>query len=485
MNQGGRQGRLGDRIVRRPRQRELEPRHIKTHERHRFIVPPAASALLSLAGTFAALITIGTILLILPAASESGARTGFIDALFTSTSAVCVTGLVVANSGEYWSVFGQTVILGLMFLGGLGIMTAGLVVLVALGRRVTLNQRLLVRDAMGGASLGSVMNLGRYVLIFAIAVQALGFVALFFKLLFDFSVGEAAWQAAFHSVSAFNNAGFTIFPESDNLSRFRSDQVMLGIIGVMVVIGALGFIVIADIYRRRRPNRWSLDTRLVVIGTLSMWVIGALALIAFELRSGGTLDNMSLIDTIGNGTFQALTARTAGFTTIDYSETRAGTDFIFTFLMFVGGASGSVAGGIKVNTAMVLVFAGLASVGGRTRTELFKRELPVTQVARALAIVLLATLALFIIASALAFTETSRLDAGVFTFMDVLFEATSAFGTVGLSRGITPDLTDPGKVIVTLAMYLGRLGPLTLALGLALRERRAVYRFAQERVRIG
>jgi len=431
------------------------------------------------------LIAGGTVLLMLPVSTEAADRAGFITALFTATSAVCVTGLVVVNSSTYWSTFGQTVILLLMFVGGLGIMTAGLVILAAVGRRITLSQRIVVRDTMGATSLGGAVALGRYVLIFAIAVQAVGFVVLFIRLLFDLSVGEAAWQGLFHSVSAFNNAGFVIFEDSESLSAFRNDPLMLGIIGALIVGGALSFPVLAEVVRRRRPQSWSLDTRLVIIGSVGMWVLGGLALLLFEWGNDATMQQLSTVDKVSNGVFQALTARTAGFSSIDFSETRAGTDFLFTFLMFVGGASGSVAGGIKVNTMMVLVFASLASVGGRTRTEMFKRELPAAQVARALAVFLLAALALLVLIASLALTESASLESGAFDFIDVLFEATAAFGATGLSRGITSDLTDPGKLVITLAMYLGRLGPLTIALGLALRERRAVYRFAQERVRIG
>ena len=485
MRLGGWRARPGDRVVRRPRARELEPQRIESGERRRVVFPPAASALLALSGGFAALITVGTALLVLPVSAEGPGRADIITALFTATSAVCVTGLVVVSSADYWSPFGQLVLMGLMALGGLGIMTAGLVILVAIGRRITLNQRLIVRDTVGSASLGGAVALGRYVVIFALAVQAVGFVVLFVRFLFDFSVAEAAWYGLFHSVSAFNNAGFTIFEDSANLSRFQSDPATLAIIGGLVLIGAFSFPVIAEMARRRRVSGWSLDTRLVLIGTLAMWGLGVAAIVTFELTNDATLGNMSVVDKVSNGAFQALTARTAGFTTIDYSQTRGGTDFLFTFMMFIGGASGSVAGGIKVNTLMILVFAGLASLRGREHAELFKRELPGRQVTRALAVALLAALAMLLLITGLAFTERHNLESGAFGFMDVLFETTSAFGTVGLSRGITPDLTDPGKLTLTLAMYLGRLGPLTIAMGLALRERRAVYRFAQERVRIG
>lgn len=482
---GGNPRRLGDRVVRRPRQAELAPRRIHAIEPRRVLLPPSASALLSLSGGFAVLIAIGTALLWLPISAEGPGHADIITALFTATSAVCVTGLVVVSSADYWTPVGQVVLLVLMFLGGMGIMTAGLVILAAIGRRITLNQRLVVRDAMGGASLGGVMSLGRYVIAFALAVQVIGFLALFAKLAFEFPVGKAAWNALFHSVSAFNNAGFAIFEDSESLSRFETDPLALTILGGLIVLGGLSFPVIAELARRKRPNRWSLDTRFVLIGTVSLWVVGGISMFLFEVGNPQTLGAVPLQDQISNATFQAITARTAGFSTIDFGATRPGNDFLFMFLMFIGGASGSTAGGIKVNTAMVLLIASMASINGRPRTEVFGRELPVAQVTRALALFLLAILALFLVVVALAITELHKVEAGHFGFLDLLFEATSAIGTTGLSRGITPDLSDPGKIIVTIAMYLGRLGPLTIALGLALKERRAVYRFAEERVRIG
>ena len=463
----------------------MAPRRIHTVKRRHAFLSPAASALLSLSGGFAALIAIGTALLWLPISATGPGHADLITALFTATSAVCVTGLVVVNSSDYWTTTGQMVLIVLMFMGGLGIMTAGLVVLTAIGRRVTLNQRLIVRDTMGSASLGGVMTLGRYVIIFALAVQVTGFLVLFANLSSKFPLGEAAWNALFHSVSAFNNAGFSIFKDSESLSRFQTDPLMLTMIAILIILGGLSFPVVAELARRKRPNRWSLDTRLVIIGTISLWVVGALSMFLFEFGNPLTLGAMPLQDQITNATFQAVTAKTAGFATIDFSSTRPGNDFLFMFLMFVGGASGSTAGGIKINTIMILLVASMASINGRSRTEVFGRELPVTQVTRALALFLLAILALSLLVVTLAVTETHNLEAGHFKFLDLLFEATSAIGTTGLSRGITADLTEPGKIVLAIGMYLGRLGPLTIALGLALRERRAVYQFAEERVRLG
>lgn len=486
MRSNGGRFRPGDRVVRRPRERETAPVRIRTHhQRRRIPLPAATSGLLSLAMGFAGLIAAGTMLLMLPASSSGAGGAPFSTALFTATSAVCVTGLVVVSSGAYWSGAGQAVIAGLMFLGGLGIMSAGFVILTAAGRRISLNQRLVVRDTLGGGSLGGAVRLGRYVLLFAVGAQLVTFGVLFARLVFHYPPAEALWQSLFHAVSAFNNAGFTVFPDSDSLSAFRSDPIVLWAVGVSILLGAMSFPVLNEIARRKGASRWTLDTRLVVIGTLGLWALGTVTVFAFEGWNEATLGGMSALDKLSNGLFQASTARTAGFSSIDFGETRAGTDFVFLLLMFVGGASGSVAGGIKVNTAMVLVVATLAALGGRPNAEMLRREIPYAQVARALAVLVLAAAALMVFVVLLAATERAALDAGAFAFADVLFEAVSAFGTVGLSRGITPDLSEPGKYVITLAMYAGRLGPLTIALGLALGERRAVYRYAEERVRIG
>ncbi len=456
-----------------------------SHHPRRLPISPATSALLTLTGGFALLIALGTSLLLLPFASTSEGMAPFRVALFTATSATCVTGLVVVNSATYWTGFGQVVIAGLMFLGGLGIMTAGALLLLAIGRRLTLADQIALREPMGAMTLGSVSRLGRQVFIFAVAIQAVGFLFLLIRFLSRFSVGEASWQALFHSISAFNNAGFVILPDSASLADFRQDYMVLAVMGVLIVLGAISFAVVADLSRRRRFNRWSLDTRLVVLGTLFLWLVGGAAMLLFELGNGATLGGLSVAEQVGNSAFQAVTARTAGFSSIDFGEARAGTHFLFMGLMFVGGASASTAGGIKVNTAMVLLVAVLASLRGRTQPEVFKRQLPYVQVARAAAVVVLASSVLFMGVVALAVTEDSHLASGQFQFMDLLFEVVSAIGTTGLSTGITSQLTNPGQYIITLVMYIGRLGPLTIALGLALQERRAIYRYAEESVRIG
>ena len=441
--------------------------------------------MLALTLGFAVLIAVGTALLSLPAASTGAGSAPFITALFTATSAACVTGLVVVESATYWTGFGQAVLAALMFLGGLGIMTSGTVLLIAIGRRITLNDRLVLRESMGASSLGNVTSLGRQIVIFAVAVQLVGFAVLTTRFLIDPPEGSAPWHGLFLAISAFNNAGLNILPGSDSLAAHSGDMLIVGVVGLLIVLGSVSLPVLLDLWRHRRMQRWSLDTRMLLVGMVGLWLLGGLAMFAFEFNNAATLGAMPLGDKVANAAFQAVTARTAGFSTVDFESTRGATDVVFMVLMFVGGASGSTAGGIKINTLMVLAIAAYASVRGRPRPEAFKRELPYAQVARALAIVLLAMGVLLGLVMGLALTEGAKLESGAFEFMDVAFEATSAFGTTGLSRGITPELSGPGRVVLTIGMYLGRLGPRTIALGLALRERRAVYRFAEERVRIG
>tara|TARA_Y100001936_G_C16093337_1_gene688843 strand:+ start:6128 stop:7249 length:1122 start_codon:yes stop_codon:yes gene_type:complete len=373
-----------------------------------------------------------------------------------------------------------------MFLGGLGIMSAGLLMLVAIGRRISLTQRLLIRETLGGTvALGSATRLGFIIVSFAVAVQFITFLLLFSRLVVSLPVEEALWQSFFHSISAFNNAGFTIFPQSSSLQSFESDPFLLLIIGVSIILGSLSFPVVNELARRQGFKRWTLDTKFVVIGTVGVWFIGIVAIMLFEFSNRETLGNLTLIDKITNSFFQAFTSRTAGFSTIDFTHSRAGTDFVFMLLMFVGGASGSVAGGIKINTAMVLSIAALAAIRGRANIEVMRREIPYSQVARALALLILAAIGVIFFVLVLTYTELEKLDSGLFSFKDVMFEAISAFGTVGLSKGITSDLSDSGKLTLSLAMLIGRLGPLTIILGLAFREKKPVYRYAEERVRIG
>ena len=453
--------------------------------RRRITIPPTTSALLALMGGFALLIGIGTGLLLLPFANAGGEQVSFRVALFTATSATCVTGLTVVDTATTWAGFGQAVIALLMFLGGVGVMTAGALLILAIGRRLTLANRLVLQEQLGATSLSGVVTLGTRVFLFAVIVQAAGFLFLFLRFLSLFPTGQAAWQALFHSISAFNNAGFSIMPDSNSLQRFREDYWVLLVIGVLIILGGISFIVLADLVKGRRLNRLRLDTRMVVIGSVALWLLGGLFMFLFELRNPATLGNLSLADQAANAAFQSVSGRTAGFSTMDFGQVRSATGFFYMLLMFIGGATASAAGGIKINTAMVLLAAGWAALQGRNHPGLFKREVPYSQVARAMAVLILALVTVNTGLTLLAVLENSSLEAGRFHFLDLAFEAFSAFGTVGASTGITSQLTGPSHYVLVVLMYLGRLGPMTVALGLAMREQRVSYRYGEERVRIG
>ena len=256
---------------------------IQETSRRRSVLPSQFSALLTFSLSFVILILIGTVLLSLPISTVEEGQVSIINALFTATSAVCVTGLVVVSSNDYWSPFGQFIISILMFVGGLGIMSAGLLMLVAVGRRISLSQRLLIRETLGGAvPLGNATRLGFLIVAFAVFAQFITFILLFLRLITDYSLGQALWHSFFHSISAFNNAGFTIFPESTSLQSFQSDPFVQGIIGVSIVLGSLSFPVINELARRQGYRRWTLDTKFVVIGTLGVWILGIIAILLFE-----------------------------------------------------------------------------------------------------------------------------------------------------------------------------------------------------------
>jgi trk system potassium uptake protein TrkH len=474
--------RRGDAIIRSPGWQKVQRVHARQRKAS---LPFSATTTFLLAGGFAILIGGGTVLLWLPIASTQPGATPLLTALFTATSAACVTGLVVVDSATYWTGFGQAVLAGLMYLGGLGIMTAGTILLVVIGRRLTLPGRIVMRESVGATTLGSVTSIVKRVLFLATAIQIVGSLVLLARLVTLLPTGEAIWYSVFHAISGFNNAGFVIFPDSESLIGLRLDRFIIVTIGMLVLLGALSFSVIAELARRQRMSRWSLDTRLVLVGTLALSLLGGMALFFIEQGNPATLGDVDRVDQIIDSLFQSLTARTAGFSTVDFSATRMPTNLVFMLLMFIGGASGSTAGGVKVNTMMVLLAAAVASLRGRPHPEVFRRELAYEQVARAMALVLLVGLTLLGFLLALMITERQNIDSGQFLFIDLLFESVSALGTTGLSTGITSDLTTEGKLLITALMYVGRLGPLTIVLGLALREHRAVYRYAQERVRIG
>ena len=431
-----------------------------------------------LMGGFAMLIVIGTVMLLLPQSNQQGTITPFIDALFTATSAVTVTGLIVVDTSNYWTTFGHVVIMFLIFLGGIGIMTSATFLMIIIGGRITLANRLLLRENLGVNQLGGLVGLTVRIVMAIVIIQFIGFLILLVSLRHEFSFPMAIWQALFHSISGFNNAGFVISPNSNNLSVFGSNISLMLTMTVLIMFGSLSYSVWMDLFKYRKFSRFTLDSKLVIIFTLSLIFIGTIVLFISEYSNPLTFGDMTLSDKLINSFFHSISGRTAGFTTVDFGDMEQHSKFFLTGLMFIGGASASTAGGIKVNTLAVLLVATLASIKGNTHVNAFGREIPQTQIFRALTVLVLAVLMIFFVAFLLTISEG-------FPFIDILFETVSAFGTVGLSTGITKDLSDIGKYIIIATMFIGRVGPITLALVLARKEETPPYRYAEERVKIG
>ena len=428
---------------------------------------------------FAGLITVGTTLLLLPFAHEGGGFTPFMDAFFTATSAVTVTGLVIQETSTYWTRTGQVFILGMMFIGGLGFMTIATFLLILIGQRVTLSQRLLVKESLGVDQMGGLVRLTVGIVLVAASIQIAGFVALFIRFSFLYDPAKALWQAVFHAVSGFNNAGFIALTEEDGLAHFLGDEAVLGIIGVLIILGAISFWVMVDVVRLRRFSLFALTTKLVLVMTAGLIAVGTIVFLASEYQNPATLGPLPVEQKVVTAVFESISGRTAGFTTVDFSETEQHTNFFFTSLMFIGGASGSVAGGIKVNTMAIVLVAVLSTIGGRTHAVAFGREIPQSAVQRAMVIGAISTAFVFLVAMLLTFSETG------FDFIDLLFEAVSAFGTVGLSTGLTPDVSSTGHLILIVTMFIGRLGPLAIGLAMAQHTESDPYRYPSERVTIG
>ena len=467
----------GDRVVRHPRERQISPVRLTIPARR--ARSPALTSPLILIYSFVALITLGTSLLALPFTHHGGGITPFVGALFTATAATTLTGLVTQNTADYWTRSGQTIILMLMFVGGLGFMTIATFSLVLIGQRVTLATRILARDSLQVDQLGGLAWLTVRIVLVATGVQLVGLVALTVRFSFLYSPAEAVWQAAFHAVSGFNGAGFTMLPGSDSLSAFQADKVVLGIMGILIVLGAISYWVMVDIVRSRWFSLYTLNTKLVIIFTLVLIALGALVFFFSERQNPETLGPISMADKVVVSIFESISGRTAGFSTVSYGETEQHTNFFFTSLMFIGGASASVAGGVKINTIAVVIVAVISTIRGSSQASAFGREIPQAQVHRAVSITTVALATVFLAALILTLSE------GGFPFIDLLFESVSAFGTVGLSTGLTPDLSRWGHIILIASMFMGRIGPISLGLFMVQRSNVDVYRYLQERVTIG
>ncbi len=427
---------------------------------------------------FATVILTGALLLTLPVSSAAGRPTAFVDALFTATSAVCVTGLVVVDTGTHWSTFGQLVILLLIQVGGLGIMTMATLFAFIIGKRINLKERLIMQEAFNQLTVEGVVRLAKSILLITVLIEGTAALILGIRWSFDYGWGRGLYFGLFHAVSAFNNAGFDLFGGFRSLTIYVSDWTVNLVITALIIIGGIGFSVIVDTSARRNWRKFSLHTKVVLSTTFMLLLIGTLGVFLLEYNNAGTLGPLSLPAKVLASWFQSVTPRTAGYNTLNVGALHSATQFLLVLLMFIGASPGSTGGGIKTTTFGTLVSAVWAMIRGKEDIELFERRLPKEIVYRSLTI---STAALVLIISVTMFlTISENAD-----FLTVLFETTSAFGTVGLSMGITPKLTVLGKLAITLTMYAGRVGPLTIAFAVAQRQRRAIYRLAEEKIMVG
>ncbi|MGH3042507.1 MAG: TrkH family potassium uptake protein [Gaiellaceae bacterium] len=432
-----------------------------------------------LVSAFAIGIVVGAGLLLLPFATETGERASFLTAIFTSTSSICVTGLVVVDTPTYWSTFGEVVIMLLVQVGGLGIMTLASLLVFLLAGRLGLRGRLLAQAEVAAPLLADVRRLVFAVIKLSLLFEAVGasVLALRFWTGYEYSLGRSIYLGIFHAITAFNNAGFALW--TDNLTPFATDGWICVTIALLIIAGGLGFPVWLELSRLyRRPHSWTLHTKLTLLLTALLLVGGTAAVLAFEWGNTGTLGQFGPGGKLLAGFFQAVSPRTAGFNTVDYGEMELETLFVTDFLMFVGAGSASTGGGIKVTTLALLALMVWAEVRGDPHVTAFSRRLPAHTQRQAFTV---ATVAL----SAVVVSTLALMAYSEFTLSQSLFESLSAFGTVGLSTGITADIAPFGQWILVALMYLGRVGPHTLGVALALRERQRLYRFPEERPIIG
>lgn len=444
--------------------------------------PKALSPTKIIAITFAGIILLGTLLLMLPVSARDGQSTPFLSSLFTATSATCVTGLVMYDTWSHWSGFGQIVIISLIQVGGLGFMSAASLVVFSLRKRVGLKQRMLIAQALSLNELDGVVRLQKVVLAGSLSIEAIGALVLILRFWPEYGFLKALRWGVFHAISAFCNAGFDIFGSitpGASLMEFQSDPVVLLTLGALVVVGGLGFFVWEEIAAKRSWKKFSVYTKLVLISTGVLLAGGAAVICLLEWNNPGTFGNLSTGDKLLGGLFQSITLRTAGFTAIDQGALTEAGKAVSMVLMIIGGSSGSTAGGLKTVTMLVLVLFMMSRARGKGTVCVFKRTVPDKQVMDAMTIaVILVFLAVF---GGLFISATSTVS-----LTDAMYEAISALATVGITTGITTSLSVPAQILIILYMYFGRVGVLTISLGFLIgNQAEERFRYAQTNLLIG
>lgn len=441
--------------------------------------------------SFAIIILVGTLLLNLPMASSSGVSVGFINALFTSTSAVCVTGMAVVDTGTHWTTTGQIIIIVLVQIGGLGIMTFSTLLALLIGRRITLKERLLLQESFNQFELEGMVRLAKRILIATFAIELFG--ALVYSLVFipQFGWTRGAFMSIFHSIASLNHAGFDLMGAYSGPFTSLTSYVNNPIINLnamfLIIFGGLGvsvWINLFDVLKKKDLSELSLHSKVVLTMNAGLILFGAVFIFFMEINNPETIKNLPLQGKILASFFHSITPRSSGFNTLDMTGLTMPTMFLTIILMFIGGSPGSTAGGIKTTTAGILFFTILSVARGRESSELFQRRLPKYLVYRAISVALISFFIMVFATMLLAIAEVPHNNPD---FMTLLFEATSAFGIVGLTLDYTPKLTDIGKIIVTTCMFAGRVGPLSLVFALSVRasKNKSAIRYPEGKITVG
>lgn len=438
----------------------------------------ALNAGLVFSGGFAGLIAVGTFLLMLPISQADGNWTPLLDAAFIAVSAACVTGLVVVDTGTYWSFFGQLVMATLVQVGGFGFMILSTFLLRLAGRRTSLRERLLLQESIGGSGVGSALTLARRVLLFTVVVEGVGAVILTLAFLEHQPLGTAIWWGIFHAITAFNNAGFDLTGGYQSMVPFANAPLVLLPLSLLVILGSLSYGVAEDIVRRRSFVRLTLDSKLVLVTSGGLLVGGTLLLLFTERANGGTFGPMPFWMQVMNAFFHSAVARSAGFNSVDLAAITDGGLLVLIGLMLIGGSAGSTAGGIKVQTLGILLSATASAVRGLPDVVAFRRRVPIPDVLRAIAVTVLSFALVFLATFLMGLTGSQP-------FLRELFEVVSAYATAGMSTGLSAESGPVGRLILMIVMFIGRLGPLTLAVALAEREHGSPLRWPAANVRIG
>lgn len=434
---------------------------------------------ISLMSSFLGVIIVGTFLLMLPVSTTSNQSMNLIDAIFTSTSATCVTGLIVEDTGSYFSYFGQIVILLLIQIGGLGLMTISTAFALFFGQKLTVKIESVMQNVMGETSRLNLFQLLKYIMGITLLFELIGAIFLFFTFKgLSLTIPEAIYYSVFHSVSAFCNAGFSLF--SNNMESFTSNININLVISSLIIFGGLGFVVIMDIkkniFRRGGLKKLSLHSKVVITTTALLIIFGLVGFFISEYNS--TMEGLSFGNRFLASYFQSVTCRTAGFNTVSQSSLTFSSILLSVILMFIGASPGSTGGGIKTTTFAIMILSIVSILTGKRSVSAFNRKISVDGIKEAVGLVGISLGFLMLLLFALFMVTTG-------TFQEIIFEAFSAFGTVGLSMGFTSSLNVAGKVIIILLMYLGRIGPLTILYALAQRVVKKRINYLEENISIG